>query len=302
MCGCGKCTIDDWMQGRPCLQRRKEYYPNFILLRESSELSTLFKPNLDTNTTLLAETKDIIEAFYSCYSVTIEKLYAEVKKTRLRRIPLSVDEIVRLLRNQLGLPVPQGIASIEQLNNYFMSIRVSWFNFKPIALISKVFLNVIYPELQKKWIKYFHLFHEYCYQRNVKECAGILFNSENDNTFILRVDEAYYDMMLTDISSLRDSLCYVLGCNKLSVHLVAVAPGSLLLAFCYCFEDYLTRFQLTNEQLTCLADLRICRALELKDIRDRFVYPNIQNTVCLYFDVSGHIIIITFLFLRLHHT
>ena len=227
----------------------------------------------------------------------MENLYREINGywyDRQRRIPVVIDDVVRLLQNELGLPVPQEITDVDDLNHYFKSISVSWFNFQPIALISKVFLNPFYPELQKKWIEYFHLFHEYCYQRNLKECVGILFNTENDNIFILRVDETYYNMKLSDISSLRDSLCNVLGCSKWSIPLLAVVPGSLLLVFCYCFDDYLSRFELTREQLACLADLKMFKVLSLRDIENRFVYF-LQNTVCLYFDVRGHIIIFCFL-------
>ena len=296
----------DRRQEREYLQRRKRYDPNFILLqRDSPKLSTLLKPNYDVNLALLAQTEEVVQVFSTCYLLTMENLYREMNGywyDRPRRIPIEIDHVVRLLQKELGLPVPQDITGIDHLNHYFKSICVSWFNFEPIALISNLFLNPFYPELQKKWMEYYHLFHEYCYQRNLKDCKGILFNTENDNIFILRVDETYYTMTLPDISSLRDSLCYVLGCNKLSVHPLSVLPGSLLLVFCYCADDYHSRFQqLTKEQLTCLADLKICKVLSLRDIENRFVYSNIQNTVCLYFDVSGHIIIITFLFLRLHH-
>ena len=302
MCRCGKCTVIDWMQGRLCLERGIEYFPKFILLpRHSPILSTLS----NCNVTLQAETEEVIKAFTLCCFLTMENLHLEVNGSlyeRKRWIPLPIDEIVRLLQNRLGLHVPQEIASFQQLNNYLQSIRVSWFNFKPIALISKVFLNALYPELHKKWLEYFYIFYKYCRERRLKDCPGILFNRESDNIFILQVDETYYDMMLSDISCLRDSLCYVLGCNELSVHLLAVSRGSLLLVFCYCAEDYINRFELTREQLTSLANLKICRILELRDFRSHFVYSNIQNTVCLYFHVSGHIILILFLFLRLHHT
>ena len=298
MCGCGKCSIDDQMQGRLCPQSRKQSYPKFILLqRDSPRVSTLLKQNLDVDIKLQAETENIIEIFKSCYFLTMENLYREMNGywyDRQRRTLLVIDEVVRFLQNRLGLPVPQDIVDVDDLTSYLKTIRVSWFNFKPIALISKVFLNPYYPELQKKWIEYFHLFYEYCYQRNLKQCVGILFNTENDNIFILRVDETYYDMTLSDISCLRDSLSYVLGCNELSVHLLGISPGSLLLVFCYSCEDYLTRFELTREQLARLADLKICKIFSLRDIENRFVYSDLQNMVCLYFDVSGYIIIICF--------
>ena len=286
---------------------RKRYNPKFILLqRDSPRLSTLLKTNFDVNPTLLEQTEEVIEVFSTCYLLTMENLHHEINGywyDRQRRIPIVIDDVVRLLQKELGLPVLQDITGVDDLNLYFKSICVSWFNFEPIALISNIFLNPIYPELHKKWIEYYHLFHEYCYQRNLKDCKGILFNTENDNIFILRVDEAYHDITLSHMSCLRDSLCNVLDCNKLSVHLLAALPGSLLLVFCYCADDYHSRFQqLTREQLTCLADLKIGKVLSLRDIENRFVYSKIQNTVCLYFDVSGHIIIISFLFLRLHHT
>ena len=306
-CGCGNCTVDDWMQGHLCSQKRKEYYPKFILLQQDSPtLSSLLKPNLDIDISLLAQTRNIIEVFNDCYSLTMKNLHREVNGYFYGRrgwIPLAIDNIVRLLQNRLGLTVSQEIANVDQLNSYLKSVlRVSWFHFKPIALISKEYLNSLYPELRKKWIKYFDQFHVYCNDRKLKDCATILFNSQNDNIFILRVDEKYNDMKLSDISYLCESLCFVLDCHELSVHLITAVPGSLQLYFGYCSEDYITRFQyLTQEQILCLADLKVCRILSLRDIENRFVYPNIQNTVCLYFDVSGHIIIITFLFLRLHH-
>ena len=285
----------------------KRYNPKFILLqRDSPRLSTLLKPNFDVDITLLAQTEAVVEVFSTCYLLTMESLYREINGywyDRQRRIPIAIDDVIRLLQNELGLPVPQDITGVDDLHHYFKSICVSWFNFEPIALISNIFVNPFYPELHKKWIEYYRLFHEYCYQRNLKDCKGILFNTENNNIFILQVDETYHDINLSHISCLRDSLCNVLGCNKLSVPLLAASPGSLLLVFCYCAGDYQSRFQqLTREQLTCLADLKICKVLGLRDIENHFVYSNIQNTVCLFFDVSGHIIIISFFFLRLYHT
>ena len=287
----------DWRQERGYLQRRKRYDPQFILLqRDSPRLSTLLKTNFEVDPTLLAQTEEVVEVFSTCYLLTMENLYREINGYwygRQRRIPLVIDDVVRLLQNRLGLPIPHDITDVDDLNHYFKSIRVSWFNFKPIAVISKVFLNCLYPELEKKWIKYVYLFDDYCNRRHLKEFPGILFNAESDSTFILQVDETdYYKMKLSNISSLHESLCYVLGCNKLSASLLAALPGSLLLVFCYCAEDYLNRFELTREQLTWLADLKICKVLSLRDIENRFVYSNIQNTVRLYFDISGHVITI----------
>ena len=297
----------DFMQERRYLQWRKRYDPKFILLqRDSPRLSTLLKTNCEVDPTLLAQTEEVIEVFSTCYLLTMENLYREINGywyDRQRRIPIVIDDVIRLLQNQLGLPVPQDITDVDDLNRYFKNIRVSWFNFKPVAVISEVFLNCLYPKLEIKWIEYCQLFDDYCNCRRLKEFPGILFNAESDSTFILQVDETdYYKMKLSNISSLHKSLCYTLGCNELSVPLLAALPGSLLLVFCYCAEDYLSRFELTREQLTLLADLKICKVLSLRDIENRIVYPNIQNTVYLYFDVSGHIIIIKFLFLRLHHT
>ena len=309
MCACEGCTVDDWMQGRPCLRKRKELFPDLILVQQNSpKLSTLL-PTIDVSITLVAQTKDIIEQFNSCYFLTIEKLQCEVNGywyTRKRWKSLAIDEVVKCLQHRLGLTLPQKIVNVDQLSNYLKHIlRVSWFHFKPIALISKEYLNELYPELQIMWVEYFEHFRKYCNERKLKDCPGILFNSktQSDNIFILQVDKKYYDMKLSDISSLCDSLCYVLGCNELSVHLLTTVPGSLQLYFCYCSEDYLRRFgHLTHKQLTCLADFKICKVLSLRDIENRFVYSNLQNMVGLHFDVSGYIIIVLFLFLRLHHT
>ena len=128
------------------------------------------------------------------------------------------------------------------------------------------------------WEEYVQHFKKYCSERNLKEYSGIFFNEEIDNIFILEIDEHYHNMKLSEIPYLRDSLICVLGCDAISVHLVAVKKGSLLLSFCYCFDDYIIKFQnLTQRQLKSLAEIKVCRITSLKDKHNQFVYNDIQS-------------------------
>ena len=84
-------------------------------------------------------------------------------------------------------------------------------------------------------------------------------------------------MKLSEISRLRESLICVLGCGAISVHLVAVGTGSLLLSFCYCFDDYINKFNLKPRQLKSLAEVKVCRITSLRDKHNQFVYNDIQR-------------------------
>jgi len=132
------------------------------------------------------------------------------------------------------------------------------------------------------WDDYDQHFKKYCSEHNLKEYAGILFNEENDYIFILEIDESYHDMKLAEIPLLRKSLIRVLDCPAVSVHLVAVRTSSLLLSFCYCFDDYIDKFSLTPTQLKSLAEIKLCRITSLKDKHNQFVYENIQSCKVCY--------------------
>ena len=280
MCGCGSCTIFDWKQGRRCEKPNTEKYPKFVLLNPNQSIAARFDHTLSEENELYAMTTDIDERFRKCSVKTWSSLRCEVEGygARKRRGPKQdISDIVMELRIYFQLPMPINVTSIEELNDLFSKIRVSWFNFKPIHYIATSRLGDLYPEVIQMWEEYVQHFKKYCSERNLKEYSGILFNEESDNVFILEIGECYYKMKLSDIPLLRDSIICVIGCRAISVHLVAVGTGSLLLAFCYCCDDYINKFNLTPKQLKSLAEVKVCRITSIRDKHNQFVYNDIQS-------------------------
>ena len=287
MCGCKKCTVEDWKQGRRCETPNVEKYPKFVLLNPNQKIAEQFDHKLSEENKLFAMTKQIDKKFCTCSSRTWSSLKYEVERRGFiwqRRRKQNISDIVMELCTKFSLSIPLHVKSIPELNDFFSKLHVSWFNFEPIRFIATHRLNNLYPELVSQWEDYVQDFKKYCSERNLREYASILFSEESDNIFIIEVDEQYNKMKLSDISLLRDSLCVVLGCDAISVHLVTVKIGSLLLSFCYCFDDYINKFNLTPRQLKSLAEIKLCKITSLEDKNNLFVYNNIQSCkVCYLF-------------------
>ena len=280
MCGCGVCTIKDWQQGRKCIKPNTAEYPKFVLLNPKHAIATHFRRPLSKQNELYAMTKDIDDKFRACSVLTWCSLKCEVEgkcQQDRRGQQQDVSDIAMELCTYFQLPIPVHVTTMQELNSLFHRICVSWFHFQPIHYIATHRLGKLYPEVVEMWEDYIQCFKKYCSERNLREYSSILFNEENENIFILEIDERYYEMKLSDISRLRESLICVLGCGAISVHLVAVGTGSLLLSFCYCFDDYINKFNLTPRQLKSLAEVKVCRITSLRDKHNQFVYNDVQS-------------------------
>ena len=291
MCGCKKCTLEDLKQGRICEKPNIEEYPKFVLLNPNHEIAAQFQHTYGEQKNLFLMTEEIYKKFRSCSFQTWFYLNCEIdgRSQRMRRgAKQDIRDIVMELCMKFAFHtlLSLHIESIPQLSELlFTTMRVSWFNFEPIRFIATHRLSNLYPDVLKQWDDYAEQFKKYCSERNLRDYAGILFNEDSDNVFIIEIDEQYNEMTLSDISLLRDTLCNVLGCGAVSVHLITVRKGSLLLSFCYCLDDYISKFEnLTPRQLRSLAEVKLCQITRLKDKNDKFDYKEIQSyKVCYLF-------------------
>ena len=184
------------------------------------------------------------------------------------------------LKNQLPM-----ISHLHELQSHLHSLRVSWFNFSALFFIVKQFLSTSYPDLLANWNNYLAIFREYCSARNLKGYTSVFFQVEDENVFLLEVDERYYNFTLSDIEGLCTSLSIALNCPFVSLHLVTVRGSSLIIYLYYSYSDYLTVFQsLTTEQLKMISQIKAYRILSLTDLRNQFRYDNIQS----YAEVRGN--------------
>ena len=270
VCGCGDCTVKDWIQGNPCSSPTKDRYPDFILLDPSKQ--THRPRSLQERNILRGETKKLFEKFKKCSMMTWQCLIKEIKGVGSRE-NLDVDTIVSPFFPEVINFSPSRAPTVADLRDILKQLRVSWYNFTPIFSIAKEHLMEKYPEVKESWEDYCSTFEDYCKNRRISDCADMPFSEEaDDNVFILTVDDMYNDIRLSDIQGLRDSLCHVLDVPSASVHLVAVRVESVHLYFVYCLDDYITRFTLTAHQKQQLAALIPYEIISLTDTMNRFGY------------------------------
>ena len=128
-------------------------------------IAARFDHTLSEENELYAMTTDIDERFRECSVKTWSSLRCEVEGygARNRRGPKQdIGDIVMELRIYFQLPMPINVTSIEELNDLFSKIRVSWFNFKPIHYIATSRLGDLYPEVIQMWEEYVQHFKKYC--------------------------------------------------------------------------------------------------------------------------------------------
>ena len=287
MCGCGKCTIIGWRSGDSCQLVRYSKYPKLLVIDHENPSASLFKQSYDKNATLFHETSDIIEQFEEVVGDIWGQLLENVENCQV-----DIMKITRLLCIRLGIKVPMSL-DLDSLQNLFHSLRVSWYNFRPLHILVTRILASKSPTLLADWNTYLTRFKEYCSARNLKEYSHVFFRVENHNIFLLEVDEHYYNFTLSDIEALCNSLSIALGCPSVCFHLVTVRGGSLIIYLYYSYSDYLTVFQsLTTEQLKMISQIETYRILSLADFHNEFRYDNIQSYAEVHLRICKSIILI----------
>ena len=283
MCGCGKCTVIGWRTGDSCEKPRFSKFPKLLVV-DPKYLS--LKQDFARHASLCKATRGLIDQFNLIVNEIWDQLYHSFETQQV-----SLSKIIRTLRSGLGVQVPM-FSDLDSLQNHCHSLRISWYNFKPLDLwVTRVLANLS-PTLLADWNSYLAEFREYCSARNLKDLKDVHFRVEEENIFLLEVDDCYDEFTLSDIDQLCSSLGIALNCPSVYLSLVTVGKGSLIIYLYYSYSDYLSVFQsLTTDQLSMISQIKIkkCRILSLNDLRSQFRYNIIQS----YFEVSFFLIIQT---------
>ena len=281
-CGCGQCTIRGWMTGKVCQNVEYDWQPK-VLVVDSSETNSSVKEVVDFGKSyhrqakLCADTCKIIKHFTTMSITTWSRLADVVCKT-------SITDIAIALGAWLKRPLPM-LSNILELQNLIHSLRVSWFSFGALYFLAEYFLFSLYPEVMTSWDNYRAVFKQYCSNRHLKDFTNIFFQIEDENIFLVEVDEHYSDFTLADVKNFRESLSIALDVPAVSLHLVTVRQHCLIIYFYYCYSDYLTRFKsLSSQQLNMIAVIKPHKILSLTDLYNQFKHDNIQSYY--YYEVS----------------
>ena len=289
MCGCGKCTVIGWRTGRLCQNYHLSKFPKLLVVDPRHSLALHFcEQNFARHATLCKATRSIISQFQQVVTSIWEQLYDCVEAHEL-----NISKITRTLRSGLGIQLPM-FPDLDSLQNHCHSLHVSWYNFRPLHLLVTRVLTNLSLTLLADWNSYLARFKEYCSARNLKDFKDVYFRVEEENIFLLEVDDFYDQFTLSDIEELCTSLGIALGCPSVHLHLVTVRGGSLIIYLYYSYSDYLTVFQsLTTDQLKMISQIKAYRILSLTDLHDQFKYDNFQrytevrfNNTCKLFIVN----------------
>ena len=274
-CGCGKCTIKGWMSGRECQNLMTDNRPKLLIVNPDHPVASdfdKFEKNYARQKRLCSETSYLMSLFTELSLMTWTRLEIAVNTE-----PSSISKMAFKLGVWLNKPLPM-ISHLHDLQSHLHSLCVSWFNFSALFFLVEQFLSTSYPDLVMKWNNYLAIFREYCSVRNLKGYTSVFFQVEDENVFLLEVDERYYNFTLSDIEGLCNSLSIALDCPSVCLHLVTVRGGSLIIYLYYSYSDYLTVFQsLTTEQLKMISQIKAYRILSLTDLHNQFRYDNIQS-------------------------
>ncbi len=274
-CGCGNCTIRQWITGRSaCPHPKQATVQSVSIVTSEHPVSEFFKlRDIGYNKKLLEDTNSLREKFNDYYSLT----QAELQKTECNEnFTYLVDHIkINFFPNQRT----PSIATTHELMSFFITVGVSWFNYFPVHFLVRSMKNPD-TKIVQNWDKYASDFKVYCNNRCIKDLSNHVLNqyTEINNSFIVEIDDHYDDIKLSTIQLLRLHIAKVLGCKPTSFYLLAVKEGSLLLLFRYYLDDYLDRFRLSTLQQMALAEFREYNIISLKDVNDQFEKnTDIQN-------------------------
>ena len=219
MCGCGKCTVVGWRTGQSCENPCFSKFPNLLLLNPRSSLASYCEQDFARHAILCKATRGIICHFQLLVNGIWEQLYhcIDARKT-------SISKITRVLRTGLSIQLPM-FQDLDSLQNHCHSLRVAWYNFRPLHLLVMEILAKLSPTLLADWNIYITMFKEYCSARNLKDFKDVLFRVEEDNIFLLEIDDHFNEFTLLDIEAFCDSLSIALGCPSVHLHLVTVRGG-----------------------------------------------------------------------------
>ena len=272
-CGCGRCTVQGWATGRVCENVYHDRSPKLLVVDSNNPQAidlVRFEESYDRQAKLCAKTSKIVKLFASvCLDTWICLGSFDDKK---------VADLCFRLSAWLTRSFPR-ISNIQELQAFVHSLNISWFNFEPLQFLAKQSSNSV---LISSWDNYMDCFTYYCLERNLKEYVNVFFQTEQQNVFILEVDEHFNEFTISDIKALRESLCTALDIPFVCLHLVTVKTGSLFIYFHYGYSDYLIVFQsLSAQQLRDIASIKCYRILSLVDFYNQFKYKNIQEYRCL---------------------
>ena len=197
---------------------------------------------------------------------------------------IQASNVARELGSKLRVNLPD-LSDFEKIQNFTHLHNVNWFSFDLLYFMHNTFLREHCPEVTAEWDTYLALFREYCSARSLKDFVGVFFQVEDQNIFLVEIDEWYYNFTLADVDSFRESLSIALDVPAVSLHLVTVRQKCLIIYFYYCYSDYLTRFKsLSSQQLNMIAVIKPHKILSLTDLYNQFKHDNIQSYY--YYEVS----------------
>ena len=222
-CGCGKCTIHDYLKNVTCPNPIREF-PHLEIEGDSYEVCRLEQ-------TLSKQTQDIGIEFTGLLMNTFDMLksrniqFRDVQQHVKRLIsPAAYGQQFQINSNICGITVAKA-TDYMQLEDALLDGYCSWFNFGIITEIRRRFLRPD-PENDKPLVTYKEKFSSYCNRRCFESPKTFHpLPLSGSKSLVFKVEKNFRKFTLNQVQHITETVAAIIDCPQYAVYVTSVQEG-----------------------------------------------------------------------------
>jgi hypothetical protein len=254
-CGCGNCTIHDYIQHKACPKPRKEF--PFLDVQGASYEADSVKFSLHK------QTQEIRKAFAEFREDTFKRLsskctYRDVQRY-VQRLVYPENQEYPYLRDKAhrGDNSVKNANDYEQLEDVLCDNYCSWFNYDILKeLRSKLLIED--SEIDEGLQKYEEKFSSYCNHRCFESPQYFHPKPVNEEmkTLVFKVEQNFHEFTQNQVHHIKGIVASVINFPGYAVYVKSVQEGCVEVS-CYILQQFATNICLNQNQISTLKDIDI---------------------------------------------
>ena len=261
-CGCGSCTIHDYIQHKPCPKPTKEF--PFLDVQGVSFEADMVKFSL------IKQTQDIRKAFADFREDTFKQLsrkcaYSDVRRY-VQRLVHPENHEYPYLRDKAhrGDKSVKNANDYEQLEDVLCDNYCSWFNYYILKELRSKFLTED-SEIDEGLQKYEEKFSSYCNHRCFESPQYFHPKPVNEEmkTLVFKVEQNFHEFTQNQVHHIKGIVASVINCPRYAVYVKSVQEGCVEVS-CYILQQFAVINHLSQDQISTLKDVNIV-SLKISD-------------------------------------
>ena len=261
-CGCGNCTIHDYIQHKACPKPKKEF--PFLDIQGASFEADMVKFSLQK------QTQEIRKSFAEFREDTFKRLsskcpYRDVQRY-VQRLVYPENQEYPYLRDKAH----RGENSVKNANDYeefedvLCDSYCSWFNYDILKELRSKFL-IEDSEIDEGLRKYEEKFSSYCNHRCFESPQSFHPKPVNEEmkTLVFKVEQNFHEFTQNQVHHIKGIVASVINCPRYAVYVKSVQEGCVEVS-CYILPQFATNKSLSQSQISTLKDIDIV-SLKIND-------------------------------------